>query len=106
MHAKHFRKPLRNAVEEIDSACEKCDDEGVDGRLSGVATQLEYYLEGNTTDPEALAYPPPGAIETIQQRLEDVADRTEDPAAEHVRNAWSHLDVVVPALQDRLHDGR
>lgn len=106
MHAKDFRVPLRNAVAELEAARSACDDEGVDSCLAGVATQLEYYLEGDTTDPEARVYPPPGAVETMQERLDDVLERSGDSAGERVRNARSHLSVAVPALRERLNDGR
>lgn len=89
-------------VAALDSARAARADMGVDGCLAGTATQLEYYLEGDTTDPEARVYPPPGAIESMGERLEGVLDRT----GEQVRNARSHLYVAIPALQERLIDGR
>lgn len=106
MHAKNFRKPLREAVEDLDAALDERLDEDVEGQLAGITMQLEYYLDGDTTDPEARIYPPPGAIETLQGRLMDVAERADEPAAGHVRNAQQHLGTVVPALKDRLHEGR
>lgn len=106
MHAKNFRKPLREAVADLDEAIDELLDETVEGELAGIAMQLEYYLEGDTTDPEARMYPPPWAIETIEERLADCTERVDDPAAQHVRNARSQLEVVIPALADRLNDGR
>lgn len=106
MHAKNFRQPLRQAVAEIDSALDEQVEEETERQLAGIAMQFEYYLEGDTTDPEALIYPPPGALETIQGRLTDVIEHTNDPAADHLRKANSHLRVVISALRDRMNEGR
>lgn len=106
MEADSFRVPVRRALAEIDSARAAGVGEADEAFLAAVCDQLEYYLGCDTTDPESHAYPPPGALETIRERLAGVVDRADDPAAEHLQSAERQLSTVVSALEDRLHEGR
>lgn len=106
MRVDNVRKHLRQASEEVTSACEEPAPAEVEEYLAGIATQLNYYVEGDTTDPEAHIYPPPGALDTIQHRLTEVIEETDGPAADHLQNARHKLLQVIMALDDRMNEGR
>jgi hypothetical protein len=106
MSLDSVREQLRRASEEIDSACEETTAADAEEYLTGIVRLLDYYADGDVTDPEAHIYPPPGALDTIQSRITDVIEETDDPAAEHLRNARTQLLEVILALHDRLNEGR
>lgn len=104
MGVKSVRKQLRRASEEIDCACDETAEAGAEEYLTGIVQLLDYHVEGDVTDPEAHAYPPPGALDTVQYRLTEVIDETDDPAAEHLQNARAQLQEVIRSLDGRLSE--
>lgn len=106
MDPDSFRRPAREALGQLRSAREAGVGDADEAFIEAVEDQLEYYLGCDTTDPEAHAYPPPGALETVLDRLAPVAERADDPAAEHLRHARDRLSTVVSGLEDRLREGR
>lgn len=106
MGVDSVHEQLRRVAAEIDSACEETTAEDAEAYLSGVARLLDYYVEGDVTDPEAHVYPPPGALDTIQHRLTTVIEETGDPAAEHLQNARAQLLEAILALDGRLNEGK
>lgn len=106
MGVKSVRKQLGRASDEIDSACEETTAAEAEEYLTGIVQLLDHYADGTVTDPEAKAFPPPGALDTIQHRLTEVMEETDDPAAEHLRNARGQLIEVILVLDERLNEGR
>lgn len=106
MKVDNVRKHLRQASEEVASARKEPAAADVEEYLAGIVTQLDYYVDGDTTDPEAHVYPPPGALDTIQHRLTDIIDETDDPAAGNLENARNQLLQVIMALDERMNEGR
>jgi hypothetical protein len=106
MTVTSVRSHLRTAAEEVDLAREELTATDAEEYLTGIVRLLDHYADGNVTDPEAKAYPPPGALDTIQRRLTEVIETTDDPAAAHLRNARAQLIEVILALDERLHEGR
>lgn len=104
MAVKSVRSQLRQAAEDIDEARETTTVAATEEYLSGIEELLDYYVEGDASDPEAHVYPPPGALDTIQHRLTEVMDDTDDATAEHLQNARSHLLEVIMTLDKRLKE--
>lgn len=103
MGATNVRERLRQACEALEAAREASGPTESEEWLSGVRTQLRHFVDGDTTDPEAHVYPSPGAIETIQERLDGVIDRTEEEAvAAHLEDARESIRQVRQMLDDRL----
>lgn len=106
MTVTSVRGHLLTAAEELDAACEELTDADCEEYLTGIEQMLHHYAEGNVTDPEARAYPPPGALDTIQHRLTEVLEELDDPAAAHLRSARAQLIEVILTLDERLNEGR
>lgn len=106
MGVKSVREQLRQAAEEIDSACEETTAADAEEYLTGIARLLDHYVEGGVTDPEGHAYPPPGTLDTIQNRLTKLIEDCDDPVAEHLQNARVNLLEVIMVLNERLNEGR
>lgn len=106
MGEKSVRKQLQQVSEEINSACEETITADAEEYLAGIVRLLDYYVEGDVTDPEAHAYPPPGALDTIQYRLTEVIEEIDDPAARHLQNARTQLLEVIMVLDERLNEGK
>lgn len=102
MKITNIRKHLALAAAEIEDACEVLGSTDEASRLASIGEQLSYYVEGDTTDPEASVYPSPGSLDTVQRRLDEVAERVDDDATPHIRQARSHLLQVIVALDDQL----
>lgn len=100
-----IHRHLRRASEELEAACETTT--GEEEYLRTIKGMLDHYVDGSDDDPEAHAYPQPGALDSVQSRITDVIEEIDDEsAAEHLRNARSHLLEVILSLDDRLHEGR
>lgn len=105
MKVNTVRTPLRRAAEEIDEAREKLLGDEHDAYLDGAARQLAYYVDGDTTEPEARVRPPPGALDSIQKELTDAIQETDGPATEHLRNARQHLLMAIMTLDKQQNQG-
>lgn len=106
MSVKSIRTELRRAAEEIDAACEKTTAADTEEYLTGIVRLLDYYVDVDDIDPEAHAYPPPGALDTIQSRISEVIEETDDPVTEHLQNARSRILEVIMTLDRRLNEGK
>lgn len=103
MGATNVRERLRRACEAIDEAREAPGATEAEEWLGRVRTQLRHFVDGDTDDPEAHVYPSPGALETMQARLEEVIDRTDDEAvADHLDDARAYIRQVREMLDARL----
>lgn len=103
MGATNVRERLRRACDAIDEASGTPATAEFERWLAGIRTQLRYFVDGDTTDPEARVYPSPGALETIQDRLDEVIDRTDDETvAEHLDDARRQIQQVRQMLDGRL----
>lgn len=102
MGATNVRERLRRACDAIDGARETAGATDADEWLSGVRTQLSHFVDGDSDDPEAHVYPSPDALETIQDRLEEVVERTDDESVvDHLNDAHAHLRQVKEMLDAR-----
>lgn len=106
MAVESVHEQLSRASAEIEAACEASTAADSEAYLTGIVRLLDYYVAGDFDDPEAHAYPQPGALDTIQYRLAEVVEELDDPAAEHLQNARSQLLELIVALDGRLTEGR
>lgn len=106
MAVESVRKHFRQASEEIESACESTTGADTEEYLTGIVSMLDYYVEGDIADPEAHAYPQPGALDTIQRRLTEIIDESDDATAEYLKNARTHLLAAIMMLDRRLNEGK
>ena len=99
------RANLRDAYQEIEGCCETGDVTN-EGQLRGIARQLRYLAEGGQADPEALAFPDPGALETMGDQLADVIDTVQGDAETRLRRARDNILLAVAKLDDSLENQR
>lgn len=110
MTTADVRGCLRRACEEIEAAR---DTGGIaaahEQRLTGIARQLRYHVEGGRADrldPEAVAYPDPGALDTIGDLLDEVGTEAEGDVAAGVARAREEVRRAVSTLDDGLANQR
>lgn len=106
MGATNVRERLRQACDAIDAAREAPGATESEEWLSSVRTQLRHFVDGDSDDPEAHVYPPPGAVETMLDRLEEVIERTDDETVEeNLEDARAYIQQVWEMLDARLASG-
>lgn len=101
----NVRAALRRASEEIEDVCETTpvsDEE----RLAGIAEQLRYLAEGDPRDPEALAFPDPGALDTIRDHLSDAIEEADGDAATRLERTRDEILLAISTLDDKLEKQR
>lgn len=103
MTANTVRGSLRQAAEEIQDICETAPlaDETED-RLAGIAEQLDYLVEGDPTDPEALAGPDPDTLDTIRDQLAVVVAESEGDTATRLERARDEVLHALSVLDDQV----
>lgn len=101
MAVKNVRATLRRGCDELDRAGELADDAAAD-RVAGIEEQLRYVADGSTVDPEALVFPDPDALDTIQDTLADLIDEADDEAQLHLERARDELLQAISTLEDEL----
>lgn len=105
MPARDVREPLRDAYQEIEGCCEQGDLDNEDW-LRGIARQLHHFVDGDTTDPEALAFPDPGALDTIAEHLAEAIDDADGDTRMRLRRARDNILLAVAKLEDSLEKQR
>lgn len=102
MKSGNIRTHLKQASEEVEHVCGTAAVSDVEDQLTGIAEQLRYVAEGDVDDPEALAIPERGALDTIQSRITEVIDRTEnEEVAACLSRARQQLLLVIMTLDDQ-----
>lgn len=101
MKTNNVRKCLREASESIQCAADAADEPGVKSQLVAIADQLQYFVEGDSTDPEAEATPRPDTLDTIQSKLTGIMEEGDDDVTEHLREARKQLLLTIVTLDDR-----
>jgi hypothetical protein len=102
MKPHNVRKHLKQAANDVKQVRDHDAVSGDRDLLVGIAKQLDYFVEGDTKDPEATVYPERGALDSIQARLGTVIDRTDDDTcADHLGRARRQLMMVIMTLEDR-----
>lgn len=101
MKISSTRNSLKKASKAVQQGIESAEPE-VARRLSGIAEQLEYYIEGDPSNPEAHASPQPGTLDTIQSNISDIIDTCEDQhVSSHLTEARKHLILTIVTLDNR-----
>lgn len=107
MPPSNVRACLRRASEEIEEICENVPvSESVEKRLAGIAEQLRYLVDGDSTDPEALARPDPDSLDTIRDHLTDVISEVDEDTATHLERARDEVLLASSVLADRIEKER
>lgn len=97
---------LRRAAEAVEAAREQPLSAEADGYLDGVERLLVHHPDGGATDSEAMMYPTPGALDTVQGRLSEIIDEAEGPAEESLRNARAQILQAILLLDEQQGEGR
>ncbi len=97
---------LRQAAAELQAAREAPLPPDIDGYLDGVEELISHHEQGGVTGSEALLYPAPGALDTIQGRLTEIIAETDDASTEHLQNARAQLLQAILLLDEQINDGR
>lgn len=103
---KSIHSHLRQAAEAVEAAREQPMPADADGYLDGVERLLTHHVDGGATESEAMIYPSPGALETVQVHLSELIEETDGPAAEDLRNARAQILQTILLLYERQHEGR
>lgn len=106
MRGTSTRAHLRGAAESIAAARRATTSSETGEYLAEVERLLTYHAEGSDTDPEAMIYPAPGALDTVQRRLSEEIDAADGEVAEHLENARAELIQAIIMLDERMNDGR
>lgn len=101
MKTNIVRKCLREASESIQRAADAAESPGVTARLTGIADQLHYHVEGDPRDPEATATPRPDTLDTIQSTIGEITDDVDDSdVTDHLQDAQQQLVLTIVTLDD------
>lgn len=99
------RENLRAAAAELEDLCEAHDPNDADWLL-GIASHLRYLAEGDRTDPEALVFPDPAAIDSIGEQLGEAITEAQGDVRTRLRRARDDVLLVVAKLEDSLENQR
>lgn len=103
MKDNNIRPALRRAAEEVHGVRESPSTPEVCDRLSGIELQLRHVCDRETIDPEAVAYPDPGALDTIDEHLAEIIEDTDDEAVcENLERACEEIQAAVEVLDQTL----
>lgn len=106
MSQGNINSHLRRAAEAIEAAREGDLSAEAEGYLDGVEDLLTHHSDGEATGSEAMMYPSPGALDTIQSRLTEIDQETEGYAAENLRGARAEIIQAILLLDERQGEGR
>lgn len=101
MKAKSVRTHLKKALAEVEQASQNAAGPGVEQQLAGIAEVLNVSEEPSLS-PEAMIYPERGALDTIQRRIGEIVDETDDDAVvEHLERAKREILLVIVTLDEQ-----
>lgn len=113
MSSDNVRVCLSRASEEIEDVCETEPlSESIKKLLQGTAIQLRYLAEGgDPLDPETPIRPDPDNLDTIRNRLVDIAVDPDDAAIDEntairLERACDEILLAIAILDDRTEKER
>lgn len=106
MRQKSIYSHLRQAAEAVEAAREGPMSADAEEYLDGVERLLTHHADGGATESEAMMYPSPGALETVQGHLSEMIEDTDGPAGEDLRTARAQILQAILLLYERQDDGR
>lgn len=97
---------LRQASEAIEAARGNPLPADAEAYLDGAVELLTHHSDGGATGSEAMMYPTPAALDTVQGRLSEIIEETDDPAAGNIREARDQILQAILLLDEQQHEGR
>lgn len=103
---KSIYSHLKQAAEAVKAAREESMSAETAGYLDGVEKLLTHHSDGAATGAEAMIYPTPGALDTVQSRLSDIIQETEGSTADNLQEAQTQIRRTILLLDERQSEGR
>lgn len=104
MKAQSVRTHLKQALAEVEQASQHAPGPIVAQQLEGIAEILNL-SEEPPLSPEAMAVPERGALDTIQRRLGEILDETDDETVvKHLERAKREILLVIVTLDDQWNE--
>lgn len=97
---------LRQAAEAVEAAPVESMSADAEGYLDGVVELLSHHPDGGATESEAMMYPSAGALDTVQGRLSEIIEESDEPAAAELRQARARIIQAIILLDEQQGDGR
>lgn len=97
---------MRRAADAIEEAREEPLAPEADSYLDGAMRLLAHHPDGGASDSEAMMFPTPGALDTVQARLSEIIEEADDDAAAQLRQARAQILQVILLLDEQQSEGR
>ena len=107
MVAQTVRSCLSRATRDLNAALEHpMADEDAVSYLEGVIEITTFFSEGSPSSQEDYALPEAGALRTIELRVADIAEESDDQAAASLESALEQLRAARTLLEEKLDEDR